>query len=97
MNGRYALAQTPLERLAIAVVKANEVWRTRHPDHFRDGLLPSQGFYQEQLLSYLEREKQEVQLECIHTLMETMSRQEGMTLFKRNEARRRAEQEMSEH
>jgi hypothetical protein len=52
MNGAYALADTPEERLAIAVLSANEQYDKAHPQ----GVRPGAGFYRNFLAPFLRKE-----------------------------------------
>lgn len=52
MNGRYRLADTPEERIAIAVVSALHRYFVEHPQ----GVAPGQHFLSEFLKPFLERE-----------------------------------------
>jgi hypothetical protein len=63
MNGSYILADTPEERLAIAVVSANELYFRLHPM----GVLPGYGFYEDFLAPFLTREILNAQLEQLHS------------------------------
>lgn len=62
MNGRYALARTRGERMAIAVVAANQDFVQAHGS----GKLPTAEFYEDYLEPFIERELRQAQLDEIH-------------------------------
>ena len=59
MNGRYALAETPEERMAIATVAAIHSYFQQHPQ----GVAPGQGFLADYLKPFIERELLETRLD----------------------------------
>lgn len=62
MNGRYALATTPEERMAIATVAAINHYFVQHPQ----GVAPGQGFLAEYLKPFVDRELLEARLDELH-------------------------------
>ena len=62
MNGRYSLASTPEERLAIVMVAAIGAYFTQHPQ----GVMPGQGFIKDYIKPFLERELMEARLNELH-------------------------------
>lgn len=51
-NRSYILAETPTERIAIAVANANDVWRDTHPD----ASMPNEAFLEDYLDPFVECE-----------------------------------------
>ena len=64
MNGRYGLAATPEERMAIATVGAVHSYVQQHPQ----GVAPGQGFLADYLKPFIERELLEARLDELHKL-----------------------------
>ena len=62
MNGRYALAQSPEERLAIVMVAAINSYFIRNPH----GVMPGQGFIMDFIKPFVERELTEARLAELH-------------------------------
>lgn len=62
MNGRYGLADTPEERIAIAVVSALHAYFQQHPQ----GVAPGQGFLADFLRPFIQREIKEGFLMELH-------------------------------
>lgn len=66
MNGRYALAETPHDRLAIAVIAANLAYFREYPS----GVAPGQVFLSEYLKPFIERELLEARVDELHERLE---------------------------
>jgi hypothetical protein len=64
VNGRYTLAATPEERMAIATVAAVHSYFQQHPQ----GVAPGQGFLADYLTPFIERELLEARLDELHKL-----------------------------
>ena len=62
MNGRYALTQDSVERIAIATVAAWHEYFKQNPN----GVMPGQGFLTDYLKPFVERERLEAQLNELH-------------------------------
>ena len=71
VNGRYGLAVTAEERMAIAVVAALHCYFVQHPK----GVAPGQGFLAEYLKPFLERELLEARLDELHRLSDVGKRE----------------------
>jgi len=61
MNGRYALADTPEDRISLAVVASIHAYFQQHPN----GVLPGQTFLSQFLKPFVEREALEVELRIL--------------------------------
>lgn len=62
MNGRYALAQSPEERLAVVMVAAIHSYFVRNPH----GVMPGQGFIMDFIKPFVERELTEARMAELH-------------------------------
>lgn len=63
MNGRYALAQSPEERLAIVMVSAIHAYFVRNPH----GVMPGQGFIMDFIKPFVDRELTEARMAELHS------------------------------
>lgn len=63
MNGSYSLADSPSERMAVAVVSANVAYFEKH----KEGISPGYGFYAEFLKPFIEREIVQARLDQLHS------------------------------
>lgn len=64
MNGRYHVAETPEDRIAIAVIAAERKYRLEFPQ----GVTPGQVFYADFLRPFIERELLAAKLAELHKI-----------------------------
>ena len=64
MNGRYHVAETPQDRLAIAVIAAAR----KYEKEFPNGVAPGQVFYADFLRPFIERELLAARMDELHKL-----------------------------
>jgi hypothetical protein len=72
VNGRYGLASTPEERVAIATVAAIRSYFGQNPE----GVMPGYGFLKEYLKPFLDRELLEARLDELHKRVGAIAKRE---------------------
>jgi hypothetical protein len=77
VNGRYGLAESPEERIAIAVVSAIHFYFQQHPQ----GVAPGQGFLSDFLKPFIDREISEGRLDELHRRLTTVAPRERELLL----------------
>lgn len=77
MNGRYAHAETPEARIAIAAIAANNAYFKQFPD----GVAPGQVFLEEFLKPFVQREIFEARLFEMHAGAERIAPKEKQVEF----------------